>query len=188
MGKEKTWIVNGVEGLTSYWAKECGVSTSNMKHYFDKYSPEEAVEKASRKDKKTGVAGRLITYNGETMNLTEWSKRIGINRKVISDRLQKGYSIEEALSPQKWKVGSRNPKLGRRDLAEKKKSGQYDTWVDSIEKRLEQMDDNKDKTYIKVRWCDRTSHSHSWHDTMVERRELQTFLDTHYLAKVVVQW
>lgn len=191
MAREKYWTVNGVTEVTTYWAAKCGIANDSMYHYFDRYPPEIAVEKATAAGiakSKRGSSGRYITYNGETMNLTEWSKRIGIDRKTISKRLRDGYSVEEALSPEKKKVGKRNPNLGRRDLAEKKRNGQYDAWVSGIERRLSEITGDVKRTFFKVRWCDRTSHSHSWRETMVERSELQKFFDTHYLCKVVVSW
>lgn len=191
MGRDKLWTINGVTETTIYWAAKCGIAGDSMYHYFERYDPETAVKKATEAGltkSKRGTSGKYITYNGETLNLTEWGERIGIDRKTISKRLKSGYSIEEALSPNKKRVGKCNPSLGRRDLAEKKRNGQYDAWVSSIEKQLRNINGEAEKTYFRVRWCDRTSHSHSWRETMVERCDLQTFMDTHYLSKVVVGW
>jgi hypothetical protein len=42
---------------------------------------------------------RLLTYNGETASLLEWSERVGINAGTISSRIDRhGYSVEEALT------------------------------------------------------------------------------------------
>ena len=38
-----------------------------------------------------------ITYNGETHNLTEWSRICGVDRHMIKKRLSYGYSIAQAL-------------------------------------------------------------------------------------------
>ena len=44
------------------------------------------------------TSNHLITYNGKTMNITQWSKETGIPRSTISGRLFKGKkSIEESL-------------------------------------------------------------------------------------------
>lgn len=40
-----------------------------------------------------------LTYNGETHNITEWAKIIGINRKVISSRYYSKLPIEKILYP-----------------------------------------------------------------------------------------
>lgn len=41
----------------------------------------------------------LITHNGETMNITQWAKRVGMSTQAITYRLNAGWPVEEALSP-----------------------------------------------------------------------------------------
>lgn len=41
---------------------------------------------------------RYLTYNGETHNVTEWAKKLGIKRITLYRRLDKGWTVEEALS------------------------------------------------------------------------------------------
>jgi hypothetical protein len=43
-------------------------------------------------------ATRLIEFNGETMGLNAWAKRIGVHRQSLSDRLRRGWSLEKALT------------------------------------------------------------------------------------------
>jgi hypothetical protein len=43
-------------------------------------------------------ATRLITFNGETMGLNAWARRIGLNPTSLSNRLRKGWSVEKALT------------------------------------------------------------------------------------------
>lgn len=40
---------------------------------------------------------KLLTYNGETHNITEWAEKLNINRHLIYQRLQANWSIERAL-------------------------------------------------------------------------------------------
>lgn len=42
--------------------------------------------------------GRLYTINGETLCLTEWAERLGINRSAIRGRIKAGWPIERALT------------------------------------------------------------------------------------------
>jgi hypothetical protein len=42
---------------------------------------------------------RLITCNGNTRTLSEWSEITGIKRENISMRIKKGWPVEKALSP-----------------------------------------------------------------------------------------
>ena len=39
-----------------------------------------------------------ITFNGKTMCLLDWTKKLGFKKNVLSMRLQKGWSIEKALT------------------------------------------------------------------------------------------
>ena len=42
---------------------------------------------------------RYITFNGETMQVKEWSKKLGIGESTIKNRLnQLNWTIEEALT------------------------------------------------------------------------------------------
>jgi hypothetical protein len=43
-------------------------------------------------------SNRLITYNGETHCLNEWAEILGMDRCVITARLSRGWSINEALT------------------------------------------------------------------------------------------
>lgn len=41
----------------------------------------------------------LITYNGQTLTVTQWSKIVGIDRRTIADRIKRfGWSAEAALN------------------------------------------------------------------------------------------
>lgn len=45
----------------------------------------------------------LITHNGETMNISQWAKRIGISQATLTYRLNAGWPVEHALSPTAYK-------------------------------------------------------------------------------------
>lgn len=44
----------------------------------------------------------LLTYNGRTQTLTQWSEELQISKNIISSRLKKGWSIEEVLTLPKY--------------------------------------------------------------------------------------
>ncbi len=44
---------------------------------------------------------RYITYNGETLSLAQWSRKLGINYTTISSRLIRNHSIEKVLSKER---------------------------------------------------------------------------------------
>lgn len=70
-------------------------------------------------DKRTEHRGRksviLLSHNGETLTVTQWAKRIGIDVSSLRERL-KSWSVEEALSTPKSPV--RKPIPGLRETAD----------------------------------------------------------------------
>lgn len=65
-------------------------------------TPKENVNQ-SYVDSKIGATRneRLITYNGETKNCTDWAKQLGVTSATISDRLSNGWSLEKTLTTPK---------------------------------------------------------------------------------------
>lgn len=51
----------------------------------------------SEKQANNRSSNQLITYNGETHNITEWANKLNIKRHVIYQRLKANWSIEKAL-------------------------------------------------------------------------------------------
>jgi hypothetical protein len=43
-------------------------------------------------------SNRLITHNGETHSITEWSRRTGLDRSCISGRINQGWPVDKALT------------------------------------------------------------------------------------------
>lgn len=42
-----------------------------------------------------------LTYNGETLTLPQWARKLGLPYSTLADRLRKGKSVEEILYPKK---------------------------------------------------------------------------------------
>lgn len=54
---------------------------------------------ATRKEQNRNYSqNRSLTFNGETMCVTEWAEKFGIDRHRIYQRLNKGWSIEKSLT------------------------------------------------------------------------------------------
>lgn len=50
---------------------------------------------------------RILEYHGERLNVTQWSRRLGINQNTLTKRVNNGWSVGEALnfvSRQKSKI------------------------------------------------------------------------------------
>jgi hypothetical protein len=47
---------------------------------------------------------KLLTFEGKTLCLTEWAREIGITREALRNRINKGWSVDDALTtPQRVK-------------------------------------------------------------------------------------
>jgi hypothetical protein len=42
-------------------------------------------------------SNKLLTVDGTTLAMAEWAERVGINPRVIQDRLRKGWGVREAI-------------------------------------------------------------------------------------------
>jgi hypothetical protein len=51
--------------------------------------------KAQQNNKRSNV---LLTYQGQTKNITQWGEALGIDRQRIYDRIRSGWSTDQALS------------------------------------------------------------------------------------------
>lgn len=168
----------------SEWARKLGVTTDTMSKWFLRMpTPERAIKACQTQ----GVI--LITARGETHTIREWSDITGISYGTIISRLERGKSHEEAVAevkiPRANTTKSQYAEDGFRYQNELEKQAETQERINYVDKTLGRY--KKHKGAVKVRWCDRTSHSHTWYDTMVERSELYAFLKDpyHYLAKVV---
>ena len=50
-------------------------------------------------------ANKVLTFNGKTQHITDWSNELGIPLSTISVRLKRGWSTEKALSQKRWERG-----------------------------------------------------------------------------------
>ena len=67
---------------------------------------------------KTGQANnkrnnRLLTYKGETHNISKWAEIRGVDRSIIDNRLRRGYSIEQTFEEPVIKRGRYNKRVNR---------------------------------------------------------------------------
>lgn len=81
----------------------------SIKHSIDRINNKDGYRKencrwATMKEQSNNrTNNNLITANGETKTLAQWSEIIGIHRSTIEDRLAKGMSPEEAIAKKKTK-------------------------------------------------------------------------------------
>jgi lambda repressor-like predicted transcriptional regulator len=88
---------NGQTKVLTEWARQAGVSLSTLKERLARGWPlSEAVTMGPRQMERKGQA--LHEMNGERRTLKDWSKAVGLNPATVQCRLQRGWSLEKALT------------------------------------------------------------------------------------------
>jgi hypothetical protein len=116
--KHEQWKNYGGRGITvcERWRKfenfyaDMGERPSRQ-HSIDRidnsvgYSPENCRWALPREQSRNTRVNRLLTHDGETLTLTDWSKRKRIGDGTIRQRLRRGWSTERALTmpPRAWR-------------------------------------------------------------------------------------
>lgn len=52
----------------------------------------------SQQQNRNRRSNRMLTFHSETLCLVEWSERVGLDKDLVSARLARGWSVDEALS------------------------------------------------------------------------------------------
>lgn len=55
----------------------------------------------------------LLTYQGKTLNITQWAEELGISQKMLSERIRRGWTTERALGTAKIPKVPMDAKTGR---------------------------------------------------------------------------
>lgn len=61
------------------------------------YSPENCRWASTKQQANNSSKARIITFNGKSMNVTEWAKFLGMTQGALSERLEK-WPVEKALT------------------------------------------------------------------------------------------
>ena len=87
------------------WAKASGWFEGATLDRIDNskgYSPENCKWATKKEQALNRRTTRYITHNGETHNLTEWAEILGVDRKLLINRIWRGWSEEDALDVSKY--------------------------------------------------------------------------------------
>lgn len=87
------------------WAKSSGWFESATLDRIDNnksYSPDNCRWATKKEQAKNRRTTRLITHNGETHNITEWAEILGVDRKLLINRLWRGWSEDEIFDTSKY--------------------------------------------------------------------------------------
>ena len=87
----------------SAWARELGLDVGSISWRLRRgWTVEQAFTITPRRGNRTKTTGqRLITYNGETRNTSEWARRFNLSSSLLRLRLGKGMTIHDALTKPK---------------------------------------------------------------------------------------
>lgn len=55
----------------------------------------------------------LLTFNGETLNISQWAEKLKVNSKMLGERIRRGWSVERALTTPKIFNVSKDNNTGR---------------------------------------------------------------------------
>ena len=100
----KEWLENKKSFFEWAYANGYDIDAPYMKCTLDRidvngdYSPENCRFVDIKTQCNNRTSNFLITYDGLTMNATEWSKKIGLNPRTIIKRIRSGWSAKEALT------------------------------------------------------------------------------------------
>lgn len=75
------------------------------------YEPGNCRWATEREQQRNRRSNHRVTFGGETLCVAEWAERIGITYSALKSRLQKGWSVERALteSTRPWAPGRPKP-------------------------------------------------------------------------------
>lgn len=87
------------ETLTvSQWAERLGVNYITLLYRLRRGIPlERALQSGSCRKGRRG--SKVISYEGETMTVSQWAERIGVSYGVLLSRVKRGVPLERALQP-----------------------------------------------------------------------------------------
>lgn len=102
----------------SEWSRKTGTNRSTIdKRLKSGYSQDEAVSPEKKRPGRKG--SKMITANGETHSLAEWSRITGLHRSSIEERLLRGATPEEAVDPIRKPKGGSTSKKAKKSAKDK---------------------------------------------------------------------
>lgn len=83
------------------WSYENGYSEGLTIDRIDNdgdYSPDNCRWVTMKVQRNNASTNKNLTFNGKTMNVTQWADELEVSRQALYSRLKKGWSVEETLS------------------------------------------------------------------------------------------
>ena len=83
------------------WALQNGYAdnlTIDRKELDGPYSPENCRWATMKEQQNNKRSNRVIIYNGQSHTVTEWAELCGISKTTLKERLNSGWTVEDALT------------------------------------------------------------------------------------------
>ncbi len=92
----KMLTYNGETKCKAEWARSLGIDRKALNYRLKHWGLEKALTTPAIPPNRRRV--RMLTYNGETHCLGDWSRKLGINRCTLSERLEQGWTMERIIA------------------------------------------------------------------------------------------
>ena len=114
------WVVilehQGRRQTVVEWARELGIGPSTLYNRVRMgWPPDRALQERPGTRR---VNSRMLTVGGRTQTLPAWAREAGLRPKTVKERLRRGWTPEEALSPEMEHGRSRLARLRRESRRE----------------------------------------------------------------------
>ena len=93
---------NGTTKTLTQWARQLGldyeVVRTRWRYGWEPKDIFESPKNKYHKPRKHETRSRLLTYRGETLTITEWSRKTGIPYEVVRARVRYGWNVDRIFS------------------------------------------------------------------------------------------
>lgn len=99
--RKQQWEINGESRTLKEWSQISGLPIETIRQRIKAGWDDKDILSVPKERENRIVNGIKLTYKGETHNVSEWSKILGIKTNLIYERLRRGYTVEETFENKK---------------------------------------------------------------------------------------
>jgi len=93
-----------LEHVKQYGIKNTQIDRIDVNGHYEKSNCRWATAKEQQRNRTTN---KMITFNGETLSLAEWSERANLSQRLVQNRIRLGWDLQEALTTPVGNQGKR---------------------------------------------------------------------------------
>jgi predicted nucleic acid-binding Zn ribbon protein len=103
LNKERAGVHNTTKGFMAFreWALKSGYADNLTLDRIDNdkgYCPENCRWVTMGTQQNNRSNNHIITYNGVTLTMSEWNRKLGYPRGLVEKRLRRGWTVQRALT------------------------------------------------------------------------------------------